>query len=101
MPGLCSSKELVEKYFVEGDNDVWTCKCKKSRNKGKGWANLIDHIHREHADTLEAAKKKGSGPILHFFSKKDTNLFSWVDWIVKDLLPFSFCEIDYPEIFTS
>jgi hypothetical protein len=26
MSGLCSSKELVEKYFVEGDNDVWTCK---------------------------------------------------------------------------
>ena len=46
----------------------------------------------EHADTLEAAKKKGSGHILKFFAKKDTNLFSWVEWIVKDLLPFSFCE---------
>jgi hypothetical protein len=92
MSGICSSKELIEKYFAEGDNDVWTCKCKKSRKKGKGWANLIDHIQREHADTLEAAKKKGSGPILQFFSKKDTNLFSWVEWIVKDLLPFRFCE---------
>ena len=92
MSGICSSKELVKKYFAEGDNDVWTCKCKKSRKKGKGWANLIEHIQREHADTLEAAKKKGSGPILQFFSKKDTNLFSWVEWIVKDLLPFRFCK---------
>jgi hypothetical protein len=89
---LCSSKEVVEKYFVEGNADVWTCKCKKNRKKGRGWANLMDHIQREHADTLEATKKKGSGPILQFFAKKDTNLFSWVEWIVKDLLPFSFCK---------
>jgi hypothetical protein len=41
---------------------------------------------------LEAAKKKGSGPILQFFSKRNTNLFSWVEWIVKDLLPFHFCK---------
>jgi hypothetical protein len=29
---------------------------------------------------------------LAFFAKKDTHLFSWVEWIVKDLLPFSFCK---------
>jgi hypothetical protein len=29
---------------------------------------------------------------LKFFAKKDTKLFSCVEWIVKDLLPFCFCE---------
>jgi hypothetical protein len=53
---------------------------------------LMDHIQREHSDSLEEACKKESGPILHFFCKKDTNLFHWVEWIVKDLLPFNFCE---------
>jgi hypothetical protein len=58
----CSSKEGVEKYFVEGNEDVWTCK--KSRKKGQGCTNLMDHVQQEHAETLKAAKKKGSGSSL-------------------------------------
>ena len=52
----------------------------------------MGHIQCEHTDSLEEACKKESGPILHFFCKKDTNLFNWVEWIVKDVLPFNFCE---------
>ena len=87
-----STKSDLAKYFTEGEGDVWKCKCKKTRKKGRGWGNLMDHIQREHTDSLEEACKKESGPILHFFCKKDTNLFNWVEWIVKDLLPFNFCE---------
>jgi hypothetical protein len=43
----------------------------KEQEEGKG-VGKSNHIQREHADTLEAAKKKGSGPILQFFFKKDT-----------------------------
>jgi hypothetical protein len=88
----CTTKELVEKFFTEGDNDVWTCRCKTTRKKGRGWANLMDHIQREHEDNLDEAKKKEGGPILQFFTKKDVNQFQWLEWVVKDLLPFSFCE---------
>jgi hypothetical protein len=71
---------------------VWTCRCKKTRKKGRGWANLMDHIQREHEDNLDEAKKKDGGPILQFFTKKFVNQFQWVEWMVKDLLPFSFFE---------
>jgi hypothetical protein len=52
----------------------------------------MDHIQREHEDIMDEAKKKDGGPILQFFTKKDVNQFQWVEWVVKDLLPFSFCE---------
>jgi hypothetical protein len=55
-------------------------------------ANLMVHIQREHMDTLETVKKKGSGPFLQLFAKKETNLCRSVEWIMKDLLPFSFCK---------
>lgn len=86
------TKDVVAKYFTQKTDGVtWKCKCGKERKKGRGWSNLMDHISRQHHDTLEEAKKK-SGQISHFFTKKDSNLFGWVDWIVSDLLPFSFCE---------
>jgi hypothetical protein len=73
----CTTKELVEEFFTEDDNDVWTCRCKMTRKKGRGWANLMDHIQREHEDTLDEAKKKDGGPILQFSTKKDVNQFQW------------------------
>jgi hypothetical protein len=56
----------------------------------------MDESDRSHSTRacghLEAANKKGSGPILQVFEKNDTSLFSWVEWIVKDLLPRRFCK---------
>ena len=91
MKQTVSSKEIVDKYFCPAEDDVWKCKCGKERKKGRGWSNLLEHISRDHAETLEQAKLKDGAPI-NFFRKKDMKLFSWVEWIVKDLLPFSFCE---------
>jgi hypothetical protein len=90
MASTPSTKDVVKKYFTEGADDIWTCQCNKKRKKGRGWANLMDHIQRDHPDSLEKARKIDCGPIEQFFSKKDTNLFNWVEWIVTDLLPFTF-----------
>jgi hypothetical protein len=75
-----------------GTTDIWKCKCGKDRKKVRGWTNLLEHIQRHHAETFEEAKKPDGAAITHFFRKKDKNLFAWVEWIVTDLLPFSFCE---------
>jgi hypothetical protein len=100
---LLPTKDVVLKYFTacnEESGDKWKCRCGKNRAKGRGWSNLMDHLTRAHSDTLGDAKKKETGPIVHFFPKKNTNLFGWVQWIVSDLLPFSFCERPMTRKFT-
>ena len=93
-----SSKEVVVKFFKQSDDveqaDVWVCRCGKSRKKGNGWSNLMEHIIRHHNDHLEQVKASDTIQISHFFRKRDRNVFSWVEWIVMDLLPWSFCEKD-------
>eukprot|EP00474_Spongospora_subterranea_P010852 CRZ11310.1 hypothetical protein [Spongospora subterranea] len=85
------NKRLVRKYFAEEGDDIWKCLCGKTRKRGKCSSNLLDHISRDHADTVDVAKTSDQ-PITTFFRKTDTNLFKWVKWIVKDLLPFNLCE---------
>ena len=73
-----TNKELVAKYFVEGEADIWKCRCGFSRKKGRGWQNLLDHIQRDHADTIQHAKESEQSSIVRFFRRKDSNLFNWV-----------------------
>jgi hypothetical protein len=86
-----ATKEVVLKYFSEQEQGQWVCSCGKVRKKGRGWANLLDHIHRDHPDSLEIAKKPNV-QVTNFLKKKESNMYSWISWIVEDLLPFSFCE---------
>jgi hypothetical protein len=46
------------------------------------------------------AKKKGRGPIFQFFAEKESDLFSWMALIVKNLLPSSFCKKPATRIFS-
>ena len=39
-------------------------------------------------------------PVTSFFRKKDTNMFSWLCWIIEDLLPFNFCEKQNARLFS-
>jgi hypothetical protein len=87
-----SNKDLVLKYFVKQDNGEWKCRCGKTRKQGKGWNNLLDHITRDHGDTVEEAKSSANSTITTFFRKKETNVYNWIRWIAQDLLPFAFCE---------
>ena len=59
----------------------------------------MDHIHRDHADTVEAAITSDK-PISTFIRKKDLNLFKWMKWIAEDLLPFNFCEKPNTRLFS-
>ena len=96
-----TNKELVAKYFVEGEADIWKCRCGSSRKKGRGWQKFLDHIQRDHDDTIQHTKESEQSSIIRFFRRKDSNLFNWVKWIVEDLLPFNFCEKENPRSFTN
>lgn len=52
----------------------------------------MNHITKDHSDSLDKAKTAFKNPVAPFCSKKDKNLFGCVYLIVNDLLPFSFCE---------
>ena len=92
LPMSISNKELVNKYFVKQADGCWKCQCGKTRKQGKGWANLLDHIHRDHGDTVLDARSSANSSISTCFRKKEINMYHWMQWICQDLLPFSFCE---------
>lgn len=96
-----SSKDLVGKFFKAQSDGVWECHCGVRRKKGQGWSNLLDHITRSHADSVQEAKSSQSSlSIASFFRTKDVNLFKWVTWIVEELHPFSFCENPNTRLFS-
>ncbi|CEG36243.1 Tam3-transposase (Ac family) [Plasmopara halstedii] len=95
-----SNKDLVTKYFVKQANGDWKCRCGKARKMGNGWNNLLDHINRDHSDSVQEARSSANSTVSSFFRKKETNLFNWIQWVVEDLLPFSFCENSNTRKFT-
>ena len=95
-----ANKDIVYKYFVQQHSGEWKCRCGKTRKQGKGWANLLDHITRDHADTIEEARSSENTVISSFFRKKDDNVFKWIRWISQDLLPFFFSENNNTREFT-
>ena len=95
-----TSKELVATYFTDLGDNKWQCHCGKKRAKGRGRQNLIDHIHREHSDTMEEAKSSNHSAVTSFFRKKDSNIFNWIKCIVEDILPFRFCEKENVQLFS-
>jgi hypothetical protein len=70
---------------------VLKCCCGKLWKKRKEWKNLLAHIHVEHSDALQQAKKPDARMVF-FFRNKDSNVCSWLVWVIEDLLPLMFCE---------
>lgn len=96
-----TNKEKVEFFFTESDDapGSYTCLCEKERKqkKGTGYQNLIEHIERSHPDwkALMSETEKGSkSKLTYFIDTKSSNIYSWIDWIVSENLPFNFCEKD-------
>jgi hypothetical protein len=79
------------------------CDIVRSKNKS-GYTNLIDHLndkHKKWRSVVERSKSKKpvKGALDKFFKKtidpKYTNIYRWLNWIIKGKHPFSFVENRY------
>ncbi|KAF1788362.1 hypothetical protein GQ600_16569 [Phytophthora cactorum] len=60
-----------------------------------GFSNLMYHVRSEHPDyesLMLAARTAETGSIINYVRRSSLNLFSWLEWILKNNLPLSFCE---------
>jgi hypothetical protein len=84
---LVESKDGVEKYSCK----ICKPKCTRTRNKGSGYSNLTSHVKQCHPSYKE--DMSANRPLdKYIISKKLTNIYGWIDWIVTHGLPFSHCE---------
>ena len=116
-----SNKNLYECYFItdEEDKDKYKCReCEKTltQRKGTGYANLVSHVKSAHTDSwrdkvrsfVKSAHtdswrdkfrsfvngKNINGPMDKFVkqpSPKAKNIYGWLEWIIEDNLPLTFC----------
>ena len=95
-----ANKDLDCTYFVQKHSGERKCRCGQTRKQGKDWANLLDHITRDHADTINEARYSENTVISSFFRKRDDSVFKWIRWVAQDWLPFAFCENNNTREFT-
>ena len=94
------SKTIIDFYFTSvgpEEDGNFKCKCGVTRTQKKktGYTNLMSHVNAQHPNylqELEATNSKDLQTQLKFVDKKSVNIFSWLEWIVMDLIPFSFVE---------
>jgi hypothetical protein len=104
--------ELPQKEAEKNSKGVgaeWVCICGVKRTKsGNGFSNLASHVKSAHISvdiekitrhwmvTGEKPSNFVSGEkkltITSFLPLKSTNIYSWIDWVVSGLRPFSFVE---------
>jgi hypothetical protein len=96
---IFTNKERVEFFFTENNENLgnYFCICGKERKQkvGTGYQNLIEHITRSHSDWKELmleTEKGSKSKLASFIDTKSSNIYSWIDWIVAENLPFNFCE---------
>ncbi|POM80718.1 Hypothetical protein PHPALM_1411 [Phytophthora palmivora] len=81
--------EVIDEYF--------RCRCGTVRKQTRrnGYSNLMQHIRREHPDyeaVMLAASTAETGSMLNYVRQSALNVYGWMDWILKNNLPLSFCE---------
>ena len=87
-----SSKEDGNKTIT-----TFKCQCGTVRNQDlkKCYVNLISHIKDQHPEwqqTMESKHLEENSKIDQFVNKKASTVFSWLEWIIMDNLPFVFVE---------
>lgn len=89
-----SNFEETESHFIK------KCKCGITRKVSKtasGFSNLFSHITTKHSGyeeelACEQTLKPGSIQSFLGICEKSKNVFSWIEWIINDDLPFSFVD---------
>lgn len=97
-----AQKEISLFYYspscVKEGKQFFTCKCgnERSQDVSKGYANLFDHVKKQHPDYEQEIDDVARGNQAHiqFYDRKTLNIFAWLEWIVMSMLPFTFLESD-------
>lgn len=115
------AKELTNVYFkvtgtkVDDKGKVIStlkCECGNTRNVDlkKGYTNLVSHIKSQHKDWQEVmnafhsdkvSTSKVTTPGFSFVNSKSSKIFSWLEWIIMDNLPFNFVEKQLTQKYTN
>ena len=94
-------KRIRDTFFTRNapNSMIWTCKCGKHRkDSGRGYENFVSHVRTTHSEEFQnlisnesqsAAPSKASTARLLFYRKSATDIFGWLELIIKALLPFS------------
>lgn len=95
-------KKIADNFFrpVVGKENTWTCiYCPPNGElrqvRGSGNSNLVNHALRKHAELCRSFTVDNTQRTLQLstaVSSKAKNLYSWLDWIVTNDLPFSTVE---------
>ncbi|KAG6576410.1 uncharacterized protein IUM83_08938 [Phytophthora cinnamomi] len=78
-------------------NEYFRCRCGtvQKQTRRNGYSNLMQHVRREHPDydaVMLAASTAETGSMLNYVRQSALNVYGWMDWILKNNLPLSFCE---------
>jgi hypothetical protein len=73
------------------------CRCGTVRKQANwnGISNLVSHVrseHPNHVSLMLAATSAETGSIIDYVRRSSLNLFSWLEWVLKNNLPLSFSE---------
>ena len=92
-------KQVSLFYFTCIGEDIWQCKCTQKRKQmaNKGYSNLNSHIavaHPNWKNEYGSSQKLGFSAVVpsQKVSRKGTNVFRWLEWVMMESLLFSFCE---------
>ena len=100
-------KELCLKYFKkqDGSADQWVCKCGKTlkQKPSTGWSNLANHIRAQHPEAEQVAENqlRITDTDLIKSNKKAINIYSWLDWVITEMKPFSFVDSELTRKYTN
>ena len=101
-----TSKEIYTSLFTPlGDDDPHVHKCKicdkdVRQNLKSGYKNLLNHLDR-HPEVEKIVSGVLDIKMCKLFDMKTVNIHGWIDWIVMEMLPISFCEKERTLKYTS
>lgn len=76
------------------------CGCERKQAQNSGWSNLQSHLQTSHPGYEEEYKKsKEENKTQKWYMKKQASekaklIWSWLDWIIMENIPFEFVESD-------
>ncbi|KAE8974378.1 hypothetical protein PR002_g25933 [Phytophthora rubi] len=100
MSDRVSNRDIVRALYTPEDDGYFMCRLcfvRRKQARGTGMSNLVEHVHRAHADSYEEEvrrilKREGT---LDVFMKVDEFallVYHWIDWCVEENRELSFCE---------
>ncbi|KAE9303034.1 hypothetical protein PF008_g22328 [Phytophthora fragariae] len=91
-----SSRTICNALFTSGGTNVFVCNtCNDTYRSSNGYSNLLNHLRRHHPayeQLARSALREGNALQLRVVDQRTVDVYRWVEWIVVDKLPFSFCE---------